>query len=149
MTDTKRIEVSAIGAKEKFVDWIANRGGVAIWTNINLSNCDAGDQYTPATTKEGVKVTDDPSAQPHWSVAFKEVVTDISRFRFVKEFKEVKRFHVAIRSAFMGFGLKLTDGSTRKVRAMCAKYSTDQVKAVYRFDYEMQQCVIELPVWED
>jgi hypothetical protein len=149
MTDTKaRIEVSAIGAKEKFVDWITNRGGVAIWTNVNLSNCDAGYQYTPATTPEGVKVAEEPEkCKPHWSVAFKEVITDINRFRFVKEFKEVKRFHVAIRPAFLAF--KLTDGATRKVRAACAKYSTDQVKAVYRFDYNTQEAVIELPVWED
>lgn len=149
MTDIKaRIEVGVPGVKEKMLDWITNRGGVAIWTNINLSNCDAGDQYTPATTQDGVSVLDKPDAlKPHWSVAFKEVVTDITRFRFVKEYKEVKRFRVAVRMAFLS--MKVTDGGTRKIRKMCAKYSTDQVKAVYRFDYDTQEAVIELPVWED
>jgi hypothetical protein len=149
MTDTKaRIEITVPGVKEKFVDWIANRGGVAVWTNINLSNCDAGDQYTPATNTEGKNILDDPQAfKPHWSVSFKEIVTDITRFRFVKEYKEVKRFRVAIRPAFLSF--KVSDGGTRKIRKMCAKYSNDQVKAVYRFDYSTQEAVIELPVWED
>lgn len=148
MTTTSRIEIMTPGVRAQIENWIKNRGGVAVWTNVNLSNCDAGDQFTPATTIDGIKINDDPGGhRPHWSVAFKEVVTDIKRFRFVKEFKEVKRFRVAIRPAFLSF--KCTDASTRKIRKMCAKYSTEQAKAVYRFDYDTQEAVIELPVWED
>jgi hypothetical protein len=34
----EKIKISALNAKEKFVDWIATRGGVQIWKNINLSD---------------------------------------------------------------------------------------------------------------
>jgi hypothetical protein len=140
-TEQKRIDIYVPECREKFAEWIKSRGGVARWRNINLSNPDAGDQYTPALT-DGKE-----TGKPHWSVEYAETITDLSRFRFVKELKEVKRFHVAVHSAFLSF--KLTDASSRKIRKMCAKYSTPEAPASYHFDYETQECVITVPVWEN
>jgi hypothetical protein len=140
-----RIQIGALEAKEKFTKWIAERGGVMVWQNIDLSNCDAGDIYTPAFTEDGKEYD-----KPHWRVSRKEVVSDLSRFRFVKELKEVKRFRVAVRMGDQGFSMKLTDGSTRRVRAACAKTKQQTgIEPYYRFDYETQECVIETPIFED
>ena len=37
MTDNTKIFVGVVGARPKFEDWIANRGGVQVWDNVNLS----------------------------------------------------------------------------------------------------------------
>jgi hypothetical protein len=100
---------------------------------------DAGDMYTPAFTPEG-EITE----RPYWSVRNKEVIHDINRFRFVKAWKEVKRFHVGVRMGGSGLRLKVTDGGTRRIRAACAKYPGSS----YRFDYEFQEAVIEVPEFE-
>lgn len=149
MDEDKRIQIGVPGAREKFELWIKTRGGVQVWENINLSNMDAGDQYTPAL--ETVKVPMEngginavPYHKPHWSVRQGELITDIKRFRFVKSWKEVKRFHVGVRMGAQGFTMKVTDGGTRKIRAACDKYPGSS----YRFDYEFQEAIIEVPEFE-
>jgi hypothetical protein len=136
----KKIDVLALGAREKFLDWIKNRGGVQVWRNLNLSNPDAGNQYTPY-----LNITRDVQDAPHWSVGRGELITDITRFRFVKGFKEVKRFHVGVRMGGNGLSVKVTDGGSRRIRAALDKYPG----SVYHFDYEYQDAVIEVPEWEE
>jgi hypothetical protein len=140
----ERICIGAPDARAKFEKWIAERGGVMVWQNIDLSNMDAGDMYTPAFTEEGKEY-----AKPHWRVSRKEVISDITRFRFVKEWREIKRFHVAIRVGDSGLRIKCTDASTRRIRAACAKASVNGIEASYRFDYTTQEAVIERPIFED
>lgn len=142
----KRIEVTTPGQRSKFEEWIKDRGGVIVWVNINLSDPGAGNIFTPATTKEGTPGRDQ---KPRWSHEYSETITDITRFRFVKELKEVKRFRVAVRTGGNGLSVKCTDGATRRIRAACAKFSTETVSALYEFDYETQEAVILVPVWED
>jgi hypothetical protein len=147
----KIIQVGVPGAREKFEKWIAERGGVQVWDNLNLSNSDAGQQFTPALTDGEVPGIDDAHhkvqkayPQPHWSVGRGEVITDISRFRFVKSWKEVKRFRVGVRMGSQRMSLKVTDGGTRRIRAACDKFPGSS----YHFDYSTQEAVIEIPEFE-
>lgn len=136
---TPKIFVGVVGARAKFEDWIANRGGVQVWDNVNLSTPGKGPMFTPANDVDGT-----PTVKPSWSVARGEVVTSIHRFAFVKAWKEVKRFHVAIRPGSQGMSFKLTDASSRRVW----KVADQNPGAHYRFDYDTQECVFEMPVME-
>uniref|UniRef100_A0A6M3LN24 Uncharacterized protein n=1 Tax=viral metagenome TaxID=1070528 RepID=A0A6M3LN24_9ZZZZ len=138
MEKEKIIHVGVPGVRDKFLDWIKNRGGVQVWNNLNLSNPDAGQQFTPAIT-DGLE-----TGKPHWSVGRGEVIMDISRFRFVKAWKEVKRFRVGVRMGSQGFTMKVTDGGTRRIRAACDKYPG----CSYHFDYATQEVIIEVPEFE-
>jgi hypothetical protein len=143
----KIIKVTALGAKEKMLDWIANRGGIQVWDNVNLSDMGAGEQFTPALTENGEQM-----GKPHWSVARGELITDIKRFKFAVSFVEVKRFHVAVQRG-SGLGYKATDGSMRKLDryldAAREKYGDD---VYYRKDGGLfnpdREIVIEYPIWE-
>ena len=99
--NVERIDVYTPDTRPKFELWIKERGGVQVWHNQNLSNPGAGNQFTPATMM--VKDPDDvrscpgskigdivPYPKPHWSVGRGEVITDITRFRVAKGFKEFK-----------------------------------------------------------
>ncbi len=142
-----RIEVNKVGVKPMFEKWISERAGVIVWNNHDLSNPGAGCMFTPATTINGGAV--DKELAPHWAYRYGETVTDLARFRFVKEVKEVKRFRVAVRSGGNGLKVKCTDASSRKIKAACAKFSTEKGSAVYEFDYNTQEAVILVAVWED
>ena len=145
VTEQAKIEICVPGCREKFAMYCRERGGIKIWRDINLSNPNAGDTYTPVRDSEG---KDYP--KPHWSVEFDRIVTDISAFRFIKELKEFKRFHVAIRRSSNGLMLKCTDASSEKIRRACAKVKKQTGEtASYEFDYGAQECVISVPVWED
>lgn len=144
-----KIRVLVPGAREKFESWIATRGGVQVWNNVNLSDPGAGQVFTPAL--EEVKVPEEngginmvPYHKPRWTHERGEVVTDINRFEFVKAWKEIKRFRVALRMGSQGTMIKLTDGSSAKVR----KFEESHPGAYYRFDYETQECVFEMPEME-
>ncbi len=120
-----------------------------IWNNGNLSDPGAGPIFTPAL--EEVKVPEEngginmvPYHKPRWSHERGEVVTDINRFEFVKAWKEIKRFHVAIRMGSQGMSFKLTDASSRRVW----KVADQNPGARYRFDYNTQECVFEMPEME-
>ena len=96
---------------EKFRDWIKNRGGVAKWESVNLSNPGAS-WSTPAQTAEG-----EPMGKPTWQAGNHpaEIVTDEKDVQVIVP-KEVKRFHVGIRRGSQGFSFKLTDAASRRLR---------------------------------
>lgn len=139
----KPYQVHVEGVSEKFAEWIKTRGGVAVWENLNLSNPGAGLMFTPANDKDGK-----PIGKPHWSVGLLEVCKSLEDFKFIKEMKEIKRFRVAIRRGSEGLMLKLTDHSTDKLHKALDKIKDETgEEACYRFDYDTQEAVIELPVW--
>ncbi len=115
MSDTRTyaVECHADNAA-RFRDWIANRGGIAVWPSINLSTPGASCS-TPALTTAG-----EPTTRPGWSYASKpsRVVTDPADVGVYTEalFKAVR---VSLRRAG-GMSLKLTDASQRKVDALLA-----------------------------
>lgn len=115
----------------RMLDWIANRGGVAVWQSINVANLGAS-WSTPATLADG-----QPATKPTWQVADapERIITDARDIEVVTR-REVKRFHVGV------FALKLTDGATRKVRAAVEKAGEG---ASYEFDYSTQEAVITVP----
>jgi hypothetical protein len=119
----------------KFLEWIAKRGGVAVWLSVDLSDPGAS-MSSPALSLDG-----QPTPRPHWKVASEpsHIIKNASEIDVVT-WKEVKRFHVGIRR--VGMSLKLTDGATRKLRAVVAKVGGD---ATYRFDYELQEAVVLVP----
>ena len=141
-----RINVIAPDAEQKFSNWLMLRGGVTRWKNINLSNPDAGDIFTPVNAPDGT-----PTPKPNWGVIWAENILDLRRFRFSKDIKEVKRFHVAVRRSSGGLMLKLTDASTRKVRKNVARLEEKlgHGNVTYHFDYNTQECVLESIAWED
>ena len=135
-----QIKVTVIGVRPKFEEWIRERGGVQVWVNINLSDPGRGNCFTPVFDKDG-----NFTKKPHWSMEIGERVVDITRFKFAKELKEVKRFGVAIRRSSNGSMMKCTDASSAKIHKTCDKFPG----CFYRFDYKTQEAVIEVPVWED
>lgn len=141
----ERVEVLALCAKKLFTMWLAERGGVIRWRNLNLSNPDAGDQFTPLRGPDGGNNTNQP---PHWSVGMGEIITDLSRFRFVRELREVKRIKIAVRVGSQGLSLKLTDGSSRRLRAAMSKIQ-EQHKTKPCYHFEEDQAVIQVPIFED
>ena len=89
---------------DKMRAWLADRGGIAMWKSVNLSNPGAS-WSTPATT-EGK-----PTTKPNWQCANEpsrvitsadDVVVDIPR--------EVDRFHVATRMGSNDMSIKRTSG---------------------------------------
>ena len=117
----------------KFADWIKNRGGVAIWKSVDLSD-PAFSMSSPATDKNGK-----PFTKPHWKcVDVPEVVTDPKEIE-VYQRQEFKRFHVAIRPGAQGFKLKLTDASSRSLERFLAQAGEG---SSYEFDYGMQEAIV-------
>lgn len=127
--------------------WIKDRGGVIVWKNQDLSTPSRGNMFTPLKTEDGM---DRRNVKPHWSMGEPEVITDATRFRFVKEWKELDRIKIALDKKMSGFKINLTSGSTRKVEARLARWkSRGQPHAAYSFDYETQEAVFEYPIFED
>ena len=140
---TEKIDITAPCVRGKFEKWIKERGGVQVWNNLNLSNPDAGQQFTPALTED-----DKEYQKPTGSVAKGEVIQDIGRFRFVERMEEFKRFRVAVRRGSQGLSMKVTDGGSRRIRKECTNAREKYGDSYYRFDYSTQEAVIEVPVWE-
>lgn len=120
------IECEASNAP-KFLDWIKNRGGVALWRSINLSNPGAS-WSSPAKTLEG-----SPTPQPTWEAGKtpEKVITDPEKI-VVFTSKVVKRFHVGVRTGSQGLSLKVTDGGSRRIRKEVEKAGKG---AYHVFDY--------------
>lgn len=100
---TFKIEVSKADAP-RIAGWLANRGGVAIWQSLDLS--DAGARtFTPAD-----------ASRPSWRYADKpvEIVTQASDIGVYQE-KLYKAFPVSLRRSSNGMTMKLTDNSQRKL----------------------------------
>ena len=145
----EKINVLVPGSREKFLDWIATRGGVRVWRCIDLGNLGAGEMFTPAfsqTRRDGDFSNSTKYPKPHWDRDNgNEVITDISRFRFAVGFKEVKRFHVAKRLSNNGLSMKCTDASSAKITKALEKFPGSYCE----FDYMTQEVVISIPEWEN
>ena len=111
-----------------FLDWINNRGGIAVWTSVNLSDPartfsrplnDLNDKPLPKTGTCGD------------IIQLARTVEDVEVFVP----REVKRFHVAVRVGSQGLSLKVTDGGTRRLRAEVDKAVEKYGTAWYVFDY--------------
>jgi hypothetical protein len=104
-----KIEVTSKEAP-RLLDWLTNRGGVAIWESRDLRS--AGNRtFTPARTTTG-----EPTTAPgwQWSTTPVEVVTDRADIGVYDE-TLYKAFPVSLRRSGNGLSLKLTDPSQRKV----------------------------------
>ena len=147
---TDKIEVTTPDCRERFEKWIAERGGVRIWDNANMSDPGAGHMFTPAKTEKTPECEPEDYPKPHWSRVEGELVTDINRFKFVLKMHEVKRFHVATRMGDQGMSIKVTDGGTRQIHKACAKATETYGRpASYEFDYDDEEnAVILVPIWE-
>jgi hypothetical protein len=134
--EVERHECSVENAP-KMREWIKSRGGVAIWTSVNLSNLGAS-WSAPALTLDGT-----PALRPTWEADGKpsRIITEEADIDVVTR-KEVKRFRVGLRRGSQGFSVKVTDGGSRKIRAAVEKAGEG---ATYRFDYDSQEAVIEVP----
>jgi hypothetical protein len=135
-------KITVPGAKEKFEQWIADRGGILVWPNENLSDPGKGPMFTPATTADG---EDGTKSKPHWGVGKPILVKDIGEFEFQK-IKELKRFHVAVRLGSQGMSYKLTEAAGRRLKKELAKATEKFGDSWYEFDYcDEKNCVIMVP----
>jgi hypothetical protein len=135
-TETETTKHVCVEANAKvFLKWIRERGGIAVWRSVDLSNPGAS-WSTPARTEAG-----EPTLKPTWRAdnqphkvftSTDDVLVDTPR--------EVKRFRVAVRHS--GFAFNLTDASTKRVHREVDKAGKD---AWYEFDYETQEAVIYVP----
>ena len=130
--------------------WLAERGGIAIWKSINLSNPGAS-WMTPATIKRkdcngapaGLPEDELPYPKPTWQVGNNPdmVITDACDI-IVDIPKEFKRFHVGLRRSY-GTSVKLTDASNKKLKkAISDCFEKTGKVAWYEFDYEAQDVII-------
>ena len=120
----------------QFLEWIRVRGGLALWRSLNLSDltswtCPLKDAAGNVKSKPFGHAKNEPY----------RVITS-SDDVLVQPDKEVRRFKIALRVGRQGLSLKLTDGSTAKVRKAVEKAG---VGAYYAFDYETQQAIIMAP----
>jgi hypothetical protein len=117
----------------KFLKWLRERGGIAVWNSIDLGNPGAS-WSTPAMTEGGK-----PMTSPTWQAdrTPSRVVTDPDDVVVIFP-REVKRFYVAIRRG-SGLSYNLTDASSRRLRKAVEKAGKD---AWYEFDFSSQEAVI-------
>ncbi len=115
-----------------FLDWIENRGGIAVWKSVDLGQPDAS-WSTPALTLEGR-----PTPAPSWKTEKKpsRVVTRAEEVT-VSTDEEVKRFRVTIEQ--MGSRFQCTAGSSKKIRKAVEKAG---VGSYHSFDYAAQEAII-------
>lgn len=136
-----KIECSLENAP-RFWYWVKNRGGIAHWKSIDLSDLDKT-MSTPVRDKAG-----NSFPKPHWKMdsmpAFTCADPDMI---FVVTRKEVKRFRVSVRRGSQGLSLKLTDASSSRLRRTIDDINSRRTEkdATYYFDYDMQEAVFEVP----
>lgn len=118
----------------KLIDWLENRGGIAVWGSADLSD-PTYSVFAPVLEKDGK-----PFGKPSWKCKNEpdRIVKDISEVD-VYEPVEVKRFHVSLRIGDQGLKVKCTDASSRRIRNACDHAGEG---AYYQFDYDTQECVI-------
>jgi hypothetical protein len=120
----------------KFKEWLATRGGIAIWHSADLG--DPGKTWSaPYLGADG-----QPKKKESWQMedAPRRVVTDIAQVEVVTD-REVKRFHVGVQRG-SGLSFTLTSAASRRVRKELAKAGPG---AGYGFDYMAQDCIITVP----
>jgi len=123
---------------EKIWDWLQNRGGIAVWHSINLSNL-GRTWTTPVLDEEGNLVK-----KPTWEADSvpAEVILNPDDILVSKD-QEVKRFHVAVRVSGNGLMLKCKPGSSNRILRAVSKAGDG---AYHEFDYWTQEAVIMAPV---
>lgn len=124
----------------RFADWLATRGGIAVWRSADLSN-PSQSWSTPALTPDGA-----PTPKLSWKMqsAPERIITDINLIR-VSVWREVKRMHVAVRLSSQGLAYRLTDASSKRLRETVARISRETGREVtYAFDYGTQEAVISV-----
>lgn len=89
-TTTEIYEIHVPDSRPKFEKWLAERQGVIVFRDQEISMHPRGDVFAPVIAADGTNNVES-NARPHWAYGIHEVVTDINRFRFVKEWKEVAR----------------------------------------------------------
>lgn len=125
--------ITNVANAAKIWTWLNERGGLAIWESINLSNLGAT-WTTPANDKDG-----EPTKKPTWQAGeTPRIITDPAEV-LVSIDREVKRFRVGIRLGSQGMTYKVTDGGSRRIRKEVAKAGKN---AYHLFDYETQEAVI-------
>ena len=136
--DPTWLHVVKIEDAPKIWDWIHNRGGIAIWKSINLSNW--GASWTTPCMNE---TRDSMTEKPNWQCSNvpDRIIVDPTEI-IVSRDKEVKRFHVGVRVSGNGLMLKVTDGGTRRIRNAVAKAGEG---AYHVFDYMTQEAIIMAP----
>jgi hypothetical protein len=109
----------------RFADWIANRGGIAVWQSIDLSR--PGERCTtPARDPLG-----NPATKPSWHYANDpNIVTDPEQVGVYEE-ALYKEFRVGLRMGSQGLSLKLTDGAQRKLNKVMADCEAKHGNAHY------------------
>jgi len=122
----------------RIAEWLRTRGGIAIWRSVDLSDLDKS-WTTPLRDESGARVT----SPPHWKAegSPSTVITDPAEVGVTLS-REVARFRIAVRRGTQGLSLKLTDASSRRVRAAVDKAGEG---AHYTFDYGTQEAVILAP----
>lgn len=136
----------------KFLEWIRNRGGVAVWQSVNLQNPGAS-WSSPATIRRGdceQPLKDGESAdtivpypKPNWQCDSKpqRIVTSADDIEVCHD-REVKRFRVHVKLGGNGLTLKCTDRSSARIRKEIEAAGTG---AYHVFDYDSQEAVILAP----
>ena len=138
MIDKNKLQCSPANA-EKFWDWIQNRGGVAVWKSVNLSN--------PGVSWSTPRFTEDdppkPYPKPTWQAENEpsRVITDPADIEVAFD-REIKRFGVEIRQSANGLQLKCSDASSRRIEREVARAG---MGAYHEFDYGTQEAVIMKP----
>jgi hypothetical protein len=119
-------------------DWMQNRGGLAIWKSINLSNPGAS-WTTPVLDQDGK-----PYGKPTWQADNEpsRIITDPDEVIVTRD-EEVSRLRVSLRRSSNGLMIKCTDTSSARIRKAVERAGE---KAYYIFDYETQEAVIMAPV---
>jgi len=97
--------------------WLAERGGIAVWESIDMSDLGAS-WTTPAHDADGK-----PTTKPHWKSGNQpaRIITDQAEV-VVEVPRELETFRVTVRVSGNGLMLKLTDGSQRKLEKKMAKH---------------------------
>jgi len=126
----------------RFLEWLKNRGGIAVWNSVNLSN-PAMTWSSPVNDEEGKPFN---KKRVSWQAGeVVRIVTDINDVDVVVS-KEVKRFHVAVRKGSNGMSLKVTHGGTRRIEAAKRKAAEKYGDAWHEFDFgDYHNAVICVP----
>lgn len=120
MTTEKQYKVECTEENApKFLKWVRERGGVALWKSVNLSNPSAS-WTTPATIRKGDCEGQEgdeiiPYPKPNWQVGAPEVITDAKDIGVYAD-ELYKAIPVALKLSGMNY--VLTDGSNRKVKKL-------------------------------
>ena len=124
----------------RFLDWLKNRGGIAVWNSLDLCN-PAATWSAPVNDENG-----NPKEKPsHYAGKVIRIVTDINDI-YVAVPKEWKRFHVATRMGGNGMRMKVTAGGSRRINSAKAKAAEECGDAWHEFDFEdYKNAVIFVP----